>query len=114
MTDKRNYLFIASFIVLIAAVAWRFKSHHQPETKPGDMLAVEVVPFQAHGGWGYKVNVDGKTYINQDIIPGIPGNQAFQSKDDAVKVGNVVMNKLTSHKIPSISEAELKELHVQF
>ncbi len=109
---KRNYLLFASFMVLLAVVAWRFANHAEP--KQEDMLSVVAEPFQVHDGWGYKVLVGGKTYIYQDAIPGLPGNKPFTSKDDALRVGNMVVTKLTSHKIPSINEADLKSLQIKF
>ncbi|MBV8252875.1 MAG: DUF4907 domain-containing protein [Chitinophaga sp.] len=109
---KRNYLLFASFMVLLAVVAWRFAKH--TESKQDDMLSVVAEPFQVQDGWGYKVVVEGKTYIYQDAIPGLPGNRPFTSKDDALRVGNMVVTKLTHHKIPSISEADLKSLQINY
>ncbi|SHM10779.1 protein of unknown function [Chitinophaga jiangningensis] len=109
---KRNYLFIGSILVLLAAVAWHFAGRNQQQ--PADMLAVVVEPFQIRQGWGYKVNVDGKTFIYQNVVPGIAGNHVFRSKEDALRVGQLMVAKLTSHQIPAVTAAEIQQLHISY
>ncbi len=69
---------------------------------------INVVPIQGSLGWGYDIQVDGKTYIHQLYIPGISGRRGFDSKEDALLVGNKVVGKLTSSLPPGIHIDELK------
>ncbi|HEY9259173.1 DUF4907 domain-containing protein [Chitinophaga sp.] len=109
---KRNIIIVAGIVVIaLAFFAWR-SSHNASQKGGSDMLAVAVEPFEIHNGWGYRVNVDGHTYIYQDIIPGVPGNRVFRSRENALRVGNVVMDKLTHHKIPSMSQQELINMKI--
>lgn len=109
---KRNII-IVSIIAMVALVFFAWKSSRKATPQNGsDMLAVVVEPFAIHDGWGYKVNVGGRTYIYQDIIPGVPGNRVFRSKENALRVGNVVAEKLTHHKIPSMSQQELVRMGI--
>ena len=109
---KRNIIIVAG-IVVIALAFFAWKSNHNTSQKSGsDMLAVVVEPFEIHDGWGYRVNVEGHTYIYQDIIPGVPGNRVFRTRENALRVGNVVMDKLTHHKIPSMSQQELINMKI--
>ncbi|MGF6927786.1 hypothetical protein QFZ48_003286 [Chitinophaga sp. W2I13] len=103
---KRNIIIIAGIAVIILAFVVG-RSYRRPHDAGSDMLPVAVVPFEIHNGWGYKVNVDGHTYIYQDIIPGVPGNRVFSSKEHALRVGQAVAAKLTQNKIPSVSRQEL-------
>ncbi|MBV7531856.1 DUF4907 domain-containing protein [Chitinophaga sp. sic0106] len=109
---KRKYLFITSILVLLAAVAWHFAGHKQERS--ADMLAVVVEPFQIRQGWGYKVNVAGKTFIYQDVIPGVAGNHVFKSRADALRVGQLMVEKLTSHQIPAVSAAEIQQMRISY
>ena len=73
----------------------------------------EVKPVQTATGWGYEIYVDKKLYIKQDYIPAINGIHAFKSREDAMKTGKLVLNKLTHGKKPIISVDELNALKIQ-
>ena len=77
------------------------------------MVQLEVVPFETVGGWGYKINAGGKTFIHQDRIPVLQGKQPFSSKEDAVRVGHFIVKKIMQHQSPAISKAELSALQIQ-
>lgn len=64
--------------------------------------------FKVDSGWGYTIFVKNKAFIKQDIIPGIPAKKPFATKKDAVIVGELMIEKLKSKKIPSISYKELQ------
>lgn len=64
--------------------------------------------FKVDSGWGYTIYVKDKVFIKQDIIPGIPIKKPFATKKDAVIVGELMIEKLKSKKIPSISYKELQ------
>lgn len=109
---KRNIIIVAG-IALTALAFFVMGSGRKISHKDGsDMLAVVVEPFEIRDGWGYRVNVDGHTYIYQDAIPGVPGNRVFHSKEDAFRVGKVVAEKLTHHKIPAMSQQELIDMKI--
>jgi hypothetical protein len=109
---KRNIIIISGVLVILLAFFAVQIKHKTPVKSSSAMLAVAVEPFEINGGWGYKVNVDGHTFIYQDVIPGIPGNRVFQSKENALRVGNAVMDKLTHHKIPAMSQQELINMQI--
>ncbi|MEI3797787.1 MULTISPECIES: DUF4907 domain-containing protein [unclassified Chitinophaga] len=109
---KRNIIIIAGIAVIVLAFVVG-KSYRKTTPGPGsDMVPVVVVPFEINNGWGYRVNVDGHTYIYQDVIPAIPGNHVFRSREEAMRVGQVVAAKLTQHKIPSVSRQELIAMQI--
>src|SRR5688500_1340032 len=41
----------------------------------------------------YDVYADGRLMIHQSSSPGLPGNEGFKTKEDAVKVAEMVMYK---------------------
>lgn len=75
---------------------------------------VQVAAIKVPGGYGYDVIVDGKRFIHQNFIPAIPGNRAFQSEADAIKVGTAVVQKIKKREIPSITKEELQSWGISF
>lgn len=76
------------------------------------MVQLTVVPFETGGGWGYQVMVDHRSFICQDVIPGIAGNRPFRTKTDAQRVGQAVVEKLMAHQRPTITLTELMKMQV--
>ncbi len=77
-------------------------------------MFVKAVPFKTADGWGYEIYADNKLYIRQALIPGLSGNRSFINKEDALKVGELVIHKMdVTHKIPFVSQTDLQQLHIQ-
>lgn len=76
------------------------------------MLPVDIRSLRFDNGWGYEIDVDHKTYIHQDCIPAITGFKRFQTEDQALKVGQLVIGKIKSRRPPSVSLPELDSLHI--
>lgn len=63
--------------------------------------------------FGYTILDKGKKYIHQPTIPGRAGTNGFKTKKDAQKVATFVMTKMDKGIFPpSVSEEELKTLHI--
>ena len=107
MTKRNITLAAVAIFVGVAVFFYRSSSRNA-----SDMLAVEVVPFNINDGWGYKIVVDGHTYIYQDVIPGVPGNLVFKTKENALKVGQRVVEKLTHHQLPAMTQQELLAMQI--
>jgi hypothetical protein len=61
--------------------------------------------------WGYDILIDHKIFIHQPNRPGLPGNDGFTTKKDAIKVAELVLVKIKNGEIPpTISLEELKAL----
>lgn len=63
-----------------------------------------------NGTFGYDVFVDGKLMIHQTSIPAMPGNDGFQTKDDASKVAEMVISKIRKGEMPMVTPEEMKVL----
>lgn len=109
---KRNLIIAGIAVLALTFIAWITTRDKKATDHGSDMLAVVVEPFEVNGGWGYKVNVDGHTYIYQNVLPGVEGHRVFRSKENALRVGNVVADKLTHHKIPAMTQQELINMHI--
>ncbi|MCW0482341.1 DUF4907 domain-containing protein [Gaoshiqia sediminis] len=68
--------------------------------------------FQTEKGWGYVVKKSDHVVIHQGIIPAVPGNQSFSTKEDAEKIGQLVLKKINDDQHPSLTVNELDSLHV--
>lgn len=67
----------------------------------------------AGGAFGYDVFQGSKKLIHQDCIPGVPGNKAFATREQAGKVATLVISKLQQNIFPpTVSTEELKQLRV--
>ena len=64
-------------------------------------------------GYGYNILVDGVLFIHQASIPSVAGNKAFDSKEKAESVANLVALKLKNNIMPpSVSKEELDSLKI--
>ena len=67
------------------------------------------------GSWGYSIQLGSKVVIDQLTIPAIGENRKFKSRDDAKKVGDLVLKKLSSRReLPSVSIFELDSLKIKY
>lgn len=74
-----------------------------------------VFTFVQPEGWGYNISENGKQFINQQTIPGVPGNQGFKTSEEALKVAELVRSKLERGTFPpTISEEELQKLGISW
>jgi hypothetical protein len=75
---------------------------------------LKVHVFEINKGWGYKIELNNKTIIYQPFIPVISGEVAFKSKNDALKTGNLVMNKILNNKVPTLTKEDLVNNGISF
>lgn len=111
MTKKSYILLSVSLLIVIAIIGFSAKPGNSDHK---NMLLVESSAFQVPGGWGYNILVDHKIFIHQEIIPAIQGNSAFASKIDAEKIANLIVHKITSKQLPSVTIKELDSLQINY
>ncbi|MFN8286276.1 MAG: DUF4907 domain-containing protein [Chitinophagales bacterium] len=59
----------------------------------------------------YDILMDGKLFIHQTSIPGMPGNEGFKTKEQAGRVAELVIQKLKNGEMPpTVSEEEMRKL----
>ncbi|MFI5171870.1 MAG: DUF4907 domain-containing protein [Chitinophagales bacterium] len=74
---------------------------------------IEVKTFAIDNGWGYDIYVNNEKYIHQEHIPAINGLHVFKTKEDAIKVGNLMADKIRNKIIPpTITIDELNALGI--
>ncbi|WP_417873578.1 DUF4907 domain-containing protein [Xanthomarina gelatinilytica] len=75
---------------------------------------LELVLKETPDGWCYEIYKNDKIFIKQDIIPVVSGNQIFKSKEDAKKIGVLVLNKLKNHESPTITLEDLENNNIYY
>jgi hypothetical protein len=75
-------------------------------------MLIELRAIQTPKGWGYDILTDGKIFVHQDIIPAVPGEHGFRTKEDALAVGKKVYERVMARQIPMVSVQEIKDLGV--
>lgn len=79
----------------------------------GKNFSARIVQIDSNA-WGYEILVDTLPFIYQPFIPGIPGNQSFQSAGEAQKCSELVLLKLQKKQIPSLSRKEIDNLGIRY
>jgi|GEM_PF-654191 len=73
---------------------------------------MELKAIEVPNGWGFDILRDGHPYFHQNIMPGIPGNRVFRTKEDALAVGELLCNKIRTGQLLTVTEQEMRNLHV--
>ena len=76
---------------------------------------IQLKTFKTTIGWGYDIVKDDKVYIHQEIIPAIEGFKSFITKEEAEKVGNLVIQKIKQKKgggLPQVTNEEIDSLQI--
>src|SRR5580704_1019877 len=109
---------IIGTIILIAGLLFyvpycaQLKREFVQTQKEKGLVFVQVLPIETSLGWGYEIHVDNRTYIKQPFIPAIKGRRGFDTKDQALLVGNKVVSNINTRMSPSISIADLLALGI--
>jgi hypothetical protein len=108
---------ITALLVCIAVIFFMNCKSHEGEK------FLYAVPLKMESGWGYKIyagtdnnqdTLKDRIYIRQENVPGIPGKHRFTSKEDALRVANLVIWKISSGIQPIIAAKELDSLGIAF
>lgn len=107
---KKYWAYIVfAFAVLIFIASVFYKNGKNTN---GRFVDLKVKTYQSPLGWGYDITVNDSSTIHQDIIPGIPGRKGFATKEDAEKIGNLVLEKIINKKLPSVTLQELDSFKI--
>ncbi|WP_321517508.1 DUF4907 domain-containing protein [uncultured Bacteroides sp.] len=74
---------------------------------------MELQVMTVKGGYGYQIKEGDRILIDQPVIPAISEEKAFKNRDDAQKVGELVMQRVKNHTDFSVSISELRELNIE-
>jgi hypothetical protein len=106
----RKWIFPSVMLVAIGFLVW-FGIRRRNQSRKGQMF-IELKAIQTPKGWGYDILADGRIFIHQNIIPAVPGEYGFRTKEDALAVGQKVYQRVLANQIPMVSIEEIKALGV--
>jgi hypothetical protein len=69
--------------------------------------------FRSECGWGYTISTNGKVVIVQPFIPALEGRVPFETKRDARKTGEIVLERLIKGDDPSLSREDLQKAGIR-
>jgi hypothetical protein len=103
---------ILTGVIALAAATFFYIAFRQHGQWKKDHILVEIKPIHTSKGWGYNIYTDGKIYIHQDIVPAIPTNRGFRTKEDAMAVGKIVYDRLISRQMPMVTAKEVQDMGI--
>ena len=98
--------------MLVAIGVFVYVGIRRREQWKKEHMLIELRAIQTPKGWGYDILAGGKIFVHQDIIPAIPGEHGFRTKEDALAVGKKVYDRVMAGQIPMVSVQEIKDLGV--
>lgn len=74
----------------------------------------ELKIIELDQGWGYEIFKDSSLLIRQKNIPAVQGVHAFQTEEEANRMGMFVMNKIKEGFFPpSVTVSEIDSLQIK-
>ncbi|WP_321335459.1 DUF4907 domain-containing protein [uncultured Bacteroides sp.] len=105
--NKKFYVLVLIFLTMVGVSLFLYTHHH----KSISPFQLEVVKVDS-SGYGYKILQRNKLFIYQPFVPAIGHKQAFRSKEDAYKVGQLMVNRMEAGEYFSISKKDIHQLHL--
>jgi hypothetical protein len=107
-SSKRQWIFTVA--ILLAAGALIYAGYYRRANWKKEHILLELKAVQNPKGWGYDISTNGQVYIHQPIIPAISGSHAFRTREDALAVGQKVVDRLSAGQVPMVTAAEIREM----
>ena len=103
---KKHWIYLLLLVSIIFFVYKKFIKTNE---------TLQVKPFTTQQGWGYEIYKKDKRFIHQEIIPAIEGRKTFVSKEEAERVGELVITKMKDGKgggLPQVTVADIDSLKI--
>ena len=110
MKDIYKYALIFIFILLIVSASGLIFYSHQDNSAKNYELSV----FQEKGYWLYEIKQNNKPFIRQEYVPALNGKKRFKTKNDALTIGNIALQKLNSHNLPTIYRDDIIKNNIKY
>jgi hypothetical protein len=99
-------------IVLFIIVATLLVACKNSLRKEMPAATISSAAYPLGNGWGYRVFINKKIFIQQDFIPAVSGKRSFPTKAAAESVAALVMQKMEQHQKPFVTEEELEKMGI--
>ncbi len=107
----RNKSILLILILVVAALFFVFRKNEKDTAR---LPKLTYQTFATENGWGYRIFTgDTLLLIQQDMIPGMPGINGFDSEAKAATTAGFVISKIRNGLFPpTVSPRELDSLGV--
>lgn len=113
--NRSHKLIIVLCIVGAVLFSCQGRKTKNASTQKHQAQELTVETFKTDNGWGYEVKIEGETRIRQSVIPAVQGNLPFASETEALRVGELVVQKMKrNQQLPTISIKELDSLQIRY
>lgn len=110
MLKTHAIVFCLSLLMLTACGN---KKQNQEKTKP--KIEISAFKLESKEGYGYEIKVNGGFTIRQEYIPAVEGMIPFKTEKDALKVADMVKEKIEKNQSPTLTKEEIeKKLGTKF
>lgn len=108
---KKKTIFIVLITVLAVTISLLVVNRNK---KPNSTKKLYYHTYQTESGWGYRIfTADSVLLIQQDMIPGLPGTDGFETETKAKIAAGFVVEKIKKGIFPpTVSMEELDSLDV--
>lgn len=98
-------VFLTITIVVISFSTYIYKQKEISKFK----TTLKLVVNETKHGWNYEIYKGDIILVKQDIIPSVSGKQYFKTKNDAKKIGLLVLTKLKNNERPIITIKDIED-----
>jgi hypothetical protein len=113
--NRSHKLIIVLCIVSTTLFSCQCRKTKKVSTRRYPVPELTVETFKTSNGWGYEIKIEGKTRIRQSVIPAVQGNLPFGSETEALRVGELVVQKMKrNEQLPTVSIKELDSLQITY
>ncbi len=118
MKKNTKILIALVLVVIVILLVLNFKKNSEvkvdeakTEVSPYLNANIEIKTFKEDKGWGYDITIDGVIYVHQPSIPALPGDDGFDSEEDAKGVAELMVQKIRNNILPpGVTEEEVRAL----
>jgi len=99
-------LFTIFVLTLLSALSFRLFLH----SPAPEILKTET--YRVSGGWGYKILVQERVFIDQPFIPGSPGKKPFPDRKSASRAAGTVKSRMIHGEKPVLTREDIRKLGI--
>lgn len=112
---KKIYSYFGVFLVIstLTILFLYFKNTNNQSTE-SSQSAYKLQVIEIDSSWIYEIYKNDTMFIRQEYIPSIKGKQSFKTREDAEKIGKLVVDKLSKNVLPVITKNDLQNNNINF
>lgn len=112
---KNLYSYIAVFLTIsILSILLLYVLNSNIDSNEVKETSFSLQVKEKDSFWIYEIYNNNHLFISQEYIPAVQGKQVFKTKEDAEKIGKLVVSKLSTNRVPVINTDDLNTNNIYF